>query len=86
MEKDCLLAHGVSQFLQERTFHCSDKYFVYICNKCGKISPVNEKENRYVCKGCHNFNEFSKINLPYSCKLLFHELMSMNIVPRIFTS
>lgn len=85
MERDVFLSQGLSQFLQERTFNCSDEYYVFICNDCGKISPVNQYTNKYCCKGCNNYNRFSKINLPYSCKLLFQELMSMCIVPRITT-
>ena len=44
----------------------------------------NEKKIHH-CTTCDNRTDFSKINLPYACKLLFHELITMNIAPRIIT-
>ena len=34
------------------------------------------------CKNCNNYSSFTKINIPYSCKLLFQELQCMSIIPR----
>ena len=82
MERDCIIAHGGTNFLKERLMDVSDKFTCYICNKCGIIGIASPNNNLYNCKNCNNFNEFSKINIPYSCKLLIQELQSMSVNPR----
>ena len=81
---NCILSHGAIQFLKERTFDCSDKYFVWIDNETGMISPVNPEKGIYKSLYSDNTTRFSKIQLPYSSKLLIQELQSMHINPRIF--
>ena len=73
MERDCMIAHGVSAFLKERLFEMSDPYQVIICNKCGIIVPSKTE-----CKGCGE-DLVTKVNLPYASKLLIQELQSMSI-------
>ena len=82
MERDCMISHGASNFLQERLMTLSDKFQCYICNECGIISTAIPSNNEYECKKCKNYLNFSKIYIPYSCKLLFQELQSMSILPR----
>lgn len=44
MERDSLLAHGVSFLLQDRLFNCSDYSQSYVCKTCGSIlSPIHLK-------------------------------------------
>jgi DNA-directed RNA polymerase II subunit RPB2 len=85
MERDCMLAHGTSGFLKERLFDSSDPYRIHVCDKCGLFAVANKNLNIYECKSCKNNTEISEINIPYSCKLFFQEIMSMNIAPRIIT-
>jgi len=85
MERDCLLSHGMTNFLNERLFDCSDKFFVYVCDKCGMIASGNREKNLFECRYCDNNNYISKVKLPYSCKLFFQELMSMGIITRLQT-
>ena len=85
MELNCLNSHGTSFFTKERMFECSDKYQTYICNKCNLIAECNEEKKIYKCIGCKNYTDFSKINLPYSTKLLMNELAPMNVMMRIKT-
>ena len=82
MERDCMVAHGTTEFLKERMLTVSDNYFVYICDKCGLIVGADEKNNKYECKNCNNFTNIHKVNIPYSCKLLMQELQTMSIAPR----
>ncbi len=84
-EVDCLLSHGVSAFLKERTFECLDKYYVFICDECGLMATVNTEKNIYYCNVCKNTTKFSKISLPYATKLLWLELYSMCILPKFIT-
>jgi len=85
MERDCSISHGASRFTKERMYDVSDKYQVYTCNKCGLIASYNDKYHIHLCKTCENKTDFSRIEIPYSCKLLTQELITMNIVPRFIT-
>ena len=38
-----------------------------------------------MCPTCENRTDFSIVNIPYACKLLTQELISMNIAPRFVT-
>ena len=82
MERDCMIAHGAPNFLQERLMKVSDKFKCYICNICGIVSIAIPSNNEYECKECNNYLDFSTIYIPYSCKLLFQELQTMSIIPR----
>ncbi len=86
MERDCMISHGASSFLKERLIDVSDKYSIYKCNLCNLISPGNSNESIFECKKCKNYSDFTKINIPYSCKLLLQELMCMSIAPRLLTN
>ena len=83
MERDCMIAHGSMQFLKERTVDTSDKYRMFICNKCKLTAVVNYAENISNCKKCNNYINFSEIKFPYACKLMIQELESMSVAPRL---
>ena len=94
MERDSLLAHGLSKFILEKLLHNSDSYATFVCDKCGLFAQrFRRKENKsysspddiYYCPTCNNYNEISKIVIPYAFKLLIQELLSMCIAPRIRT-
>jgi hypothetical protein len=82
---NCMVSHGASRFTRERLYDVSDKYQVHICGCCGMIAAFNDAMGIHCCKMCDNRTNFSLVEIPYSCKLLFQELQTMNIVPRIMT-
>jgi hypothetical protein len=48
MERDGVLAHGMSYFLNESFMIRGDEYYVAICNKTGAISIYNEAKNLFL--------------------------------------
>jgi DNA-directed RNA polymerase II subunit RPB2 len=48
MERDGVLAHGMSYFLNESFMVRGDEYYVAICNKTGAISIYNEAKNLFL--------------------------------------
>ena len=86
MERDAMISHGASRFTRGRMYDASDKYHVYSCNKCGMIATYNDEMHIHICRTCENRVDFSYVEIPYACKLLFQELMTMNIAPRLITT
>ncbi|XP_052171980.1 DNA-directed RNA polymerase III subunit 2 isoform X2 [Diospyros lotus] len=83
MERDCLIAYGTSMLIFERLMLSSDPFEVQVCRKCGLLGYYNQKLKTSVCSTCKNGENVSTMKLPYACKLLFQELQSMNVVPRL---
>jgi len=48
MERDGVLAHGMSKFLNESFMTRGDEYYVAVCNKTGSISIYNESKNLFL--------------------------------------
>lgn len=83
MERDCLIAYGASMLIYERLMISSDPFEVQVCSKCGLLGYYNYKLKTGICSTCKDGENISTMKLPYACKLLFQELQSMNIVPRL---
>jgi DNA-directed RNA polymerase beta subunit len=85
MERDAMISHGASKFIRGRMYDASDKYQVHVCKKCGLIATYNDEINVHCCMTCENRSDFAYLEIPYACKLLFQELITMNIAPRMIT-
>jgi len=85
MERDGMLSHGASRFTKGRMYDASDKYQVFVCKKCGLIASYNDQLHIHHCRTCDNRVDFAYVEIPYACKLLFQELITMNVVPRVIT-
>ena len=85
MERDCMVSHGASRFTKGRMYDASDKFEVYACSKCGMIAAYNDKTHVHHCRTCNNRIDFARVQIPYSAKLLFQELLTMNVAPRLLT-
>ncbi|CAI4803143.1 AIG_G0050930.mRNA.1.CDS.1 [Saccharomyces cerevisiae] len=77
MERDCVIAYGASQLLLERLMISSDAFEVDVCDKCGLMGYSGW------CTTCKSAENIIKMTIPYAAKLLFQELLSMNIAPRL---
>ena len=85
MERDCMCSHGASRFTKGRMYDASDAFRVHTCKRCGLIAAYNDVTHVHHCKTCDNRSDFAYVELPYACKLMFQELITMNIAPRILT-
>ncbi|TFL07260.1 beta and beta-prime subunits of DNA dependent RNA-polymerase [Pterulicium gracile] len=77
MERDCLIGYGATQLLLERLMISSDKFEVNACQECGLMGY-----NGW-CSYCKSSKKVASLTIPYAAKLLFQELMAMNVVPRL---
>jgi DNA-directed RNA polymerase II subunit RPB2 len=85
MERDCVAAHGITEFTKERFMECSDAFRCWSCRDCGLIAVASPKDGIWICRGCGNTTDFSQIEIPYAYKLLLQELETMCISSRILT-
>jgi DNA-directed RNA polymerase II subunit RPB2 len=63
MERDSIMGHGMSYFLNESFMVRGDQYFMAVCNKTGTIAIYNEEKNLFLspfADGPLNFNITSK--------------------------
>jgi DNA-directed RNA polymerase I subunit RPA2 len=89
MERDSLLAHGISFTLQDRLMNCSDYSQCHVCMGCGSIlSPMQvpiinsllpSRGERMTCKSCGNGKKIDIIAVPYVFRYLCTELVAMNV-------
>eukprot|EP01069_Polyplicarium_translucidae_P004028 Polyplicarium_translucidae@DN2474_c0_g1_i4.p1 len=77
MERDCLVAYGTSNLLLERLMLSSDAFEASVCGECGLIGFDG------YCPRCKSSENVALVRMPYACKLLFQELLAMNVCPRI---
>lgn len=77
MEKDCILVHGTTQFLNERMFLNSDPFQIDVCVDCGMMTSTRAK-----CHVCNSRN-IKRCNIPYSFKNLLLELNGMGIKTKL---
>lgn len=78
-----ILALGGIAFIKDRMMEQSDEYRMWVCDLCGL--PAMDRGDVRECLVCQS-NKVSKIRIPYATKLVFQELMAMNIVPRIMVT
>ncbi|KAI9269131.1 DNA-directed RNA polymerase III subunit RPC2 [Phascolomyces articulosus] len=77
MERDCLIGYGASMLLLERLMISSDIFEIQVCDQCGLIGYAAW------CQFCKSSKHVRSMQIPYACKLLFQELMAMNVSPRM---
>lgn len=50
MERDALIGHGASWFINDRLFRSSDAYQYPRCSQCGRVAQVRVSEGETTCK------------------------------------
>ena len=63
MDRDCLIAHGLSYFISESMMVRGDQYKLAVCNKTGCIAIYNEKKNLFlspIADGPIQFKDITK--------------------------
>ena len=83
MERDCIVAHGASEFLKEIMMEKADNFQCFICKSCGLLGQVNPKAGIFKCTSCEGVTEFAQVRVPYAYKLFLQELESMSICSRV---
>ena len=96
MERDVMIAHGMSKFCRERMYSVADKYAIHVCKKCGMTATFNNGDKGIMrgkqgmtihkCNTCDNVTDFAYVELPYAYKLMSQELQCINVVPRLITN
>lgn len=89
MEVTCLWSHGVPFSLKEKNLDQSDRTEFWVCGRCGRIGYSDSYfDDIPRCDHCESDSsaekpEMHQVELPYALKLLFQELESMTIRPKI---
>ncbi|ORZ33682.1 DNA-directed RNA polymerase III subunit RPC2 [Catenaria anguillulae PL171] len=68
---------GRGMLLLERLMLSSDAFTAHVCQGCGLLGYPGW------CQHCRSSAEMTQMQIPYAAKLLFQELQSMNIVPKL---
>ncbi len=80
MERDVLIAHGMSQFAKESYMDRADKFSVFIGKESQNIVVANPGKDLYMYNGKYlSGEEVSEVQIPYAMKLLWQELTSMGL-------
>jgi len=89
MERDSLLAHGVSFLLQDRLLHCSDETQAFVCSRCGSLISVVSRPVAtesaatpklvHTCRQCGSSAHVGMVTIPYVLKYLVNELAALGI-------
>lgn len=107
MERDGVLGHGMSYFLNESLMVRGDEYYMAICNNSGMIAIYNQTKDIFLSPmvdgpirfsdtippfeagNLYNISKYGKnfsvIRIPYTFKLLIHELATMGVWLRLIT-
>jgi hypothetical protein len=83
LERDTMIAHGISGFIRESYMQRSDGTEMIVCNGCGTIPITNEKQNLYICPLCDGPVQFAGSEREKNLTLLPVNKRSYNTFSRI---
>jgi len=69
----------------ERLMTSSDAFEATVCTRCGLLGYMHHGLQARMCPLHKQPGDpaLATVQLPYACKLLFQELLAMNICPRL---
>ena len=84
MERDVLIAHGISYFMKEKMMDSSDLFKAYV-SKPDESLIVGNREHKIYKFGNQSLkdDDVMQIQLPFAMKLLLQELESMGLDVRL---
>jgi DNA-directed RNA polymerase II subunit RPB2 len=90
MERNAFVAHGASGAIVDRLTDNSDRYEIWVCNRCGLVSDPPRStafgpvaRTSAWCRPCKSSNGCKKVVTSYSYKLLWQELLSCGVALRM---
>ena len=81
-EQTALVCHGAMNALRDRMLVNSDAYTASICVKCRQLSTRVLRNDTVECCFCREAVQFEAIEIPFTLKLLAHELAATGIALR----
>lgn len=89
IQRDDSISNLPANLITERLMISSDQFDVHVCGHCGLLGYSTADSDRCArtrsswCQKCRLEDKMAQICIPYACKLLFQELQSMNVTPRL---
>lgn len=74
MERDAVISHGATKFLQERLMKASSGYEAVFCRTCGTIAIVDALSHNVKCKRCGDKAQFGRCEIPMTWRMMTHYL------------
>ena len=83
MERDCLIAHGVSMVIKDRLLDQSDGEKLLVCSESGHIAWYDWRKRTYVSPVYGPGAEVHEVQTSYAFKLLLDEMKSLGVAMRL---
>jgi DNA-directed RNA polymerase II subunit RPB2 len=83
LERDAMIAHGISGFIRESYMKRSDGTEMIVCNGCGTVPIYNERQKLYICPLCDGPVQFGGSEREKTLTLLPVNKRSYNTFSRI---
>lgn len=83
MERDCLIAHGVSMVIKDRLLDQSDGEKLLVCSESGHIAWYDWRKRTHVSPVLGPGAEVHEVQTSYAFKLLLDEMKSLGVAMRL---
>lgn len=79
MERDNIISHGATKFLNERLVSGASGFEASYCRTCGWLAIINASGGNLRCKRCKNDAKFGRVQVPYTYLRLSHYLNGLGL-------